>query len=276
MASNDAITRYYEANTRRFLRLGGSGDIAAIHRAIWAPGVSNRQDAFRYLNGVVAAAIQPLITDATGPARVLDLGCGVGGTATDLHARLGVEVLGVSISPGQVAHAQARAAALGCADHVRFAIGDFESLGDHGEFDAVCAIESFVHCQNPERFLSTVSQQLISGGRFILCDDFLSPSPSADVNPWVTRFRRGWQINHLLPVAELIERAAAQGLHLVSDSDLSAFVRPFPAPLLWAMRGLTRLPLPGAYWQNLAGGTALQVCLQRGDTQYHAVVFQKA
>jgi len=36
------IAQYYDDNTARFLSLGGSGDVAAIHRAIWAPGVTTQ------------------------------------------------------------------------------------------------------------------------------------------------------------------------------------------------------------------------------------------
>jgi hypothetical protein len=42
----DDVARYYDANTRRFLRLGGGGQMAAIHRPIWAPGVQTAGQAF--------------------------------------------------------------------------------------------------------------------------------------------------------------------------------------------------------------------------------------
>jgi hypothetical protein len=35
------------------------------------------------------------------------------------------------------------------------------------------------------------------------------------------------------------------------------------------------VPLPWAYWHNLAGGTALQHCVKNGWTRYLALVFEK-
>ena len=42
---------------RRFLRLAGSGEAAAIHRQIWAPGVETPEEAFLYLNRLVCKRI---------------------------------------------------------------------------------------------------------------------------------------------------------------------------------------------------------------------------
>src|SRR5690606_38551820 len=93
--------------------LGGSGDAAAIHRAIWAAGIGNRNEAFLYLNRLVADALRPLLENAETSMRVLDLGCGVGGTSTWLAQELQVQVTGVTISATQRALAQERAQSLG-------------------------------------------------------------------------------------------------------------------------------------------------------------------
>ena len=55
----EQVASYYDANTRRFLSLGGSGKTVAIHRQIWAPEVKTAEQAFLYLNRLVAGAVQP-------------------------------------------------------------------------------------------------------------------------------------------------------------------------------------------------------------------------
>lgn len=276
MANNTDIANYYDANTGKFLRLGGSGDIAAIHRAIWAPGVTSRLEAFQYLNERVVDALRPLSERCGDPLRLMDLGCGVGGTSTWLHHRLGARVLGISISDNQVQLAQTRAAQLGCSEQVSFLTASFESCRAPEPQHGAWAIESFVHCQQPGRFLDMARENLLPGGRLVICDDFLDANPPAEAEGWIRQFRRGWQINQLLSREDFVSLAAQHGFRLLETSDLSAWVRPFPAPWLFLLSRVTRLPLPGAYWQNLAGGTALQVCLQRGYTRYHVIVLERS
>ena len=275
MARDADIARYYDANTGKFLRFGGSGDVAAIHRAIWAPGVTSRQQAFQFINDLAVAAVQPLTARFTETLRILDLGCGVGGTPTWLHQKTGAQVLGITSSESQVSRARARAGMLGVGDQVTFEKHSFESLAVPGLFHAACAIESFVHCRNPEQFLVTVREKLVPGGRLLLCDDFAHPSPPLRARGWIRRFKLGWKVNHLLSRDDFVALAAGQGFRLLESTDLSAFVRHFPWPMLLLLSQLTRIPLPWAYWQNLAGGTALQVCLKRSYTQYHALLLER-
>lgn len=275
IATDKDISRYYDANTGKFLNLGGSGELAAIHRAIWAPGVTHRRQAFSFLNELVGASVQPLAQRFPETLRLLDLGCGVGGTATWLHHALGVDVVGVNISAHQVQQARMRAQQLGCADHVTFVHCSFEEIAARGGYHAACAIESFVHCQHPDRFLATARECLLPGGRLVVCDDFASPAPPPQAAAWIARFRRGWKVNHFMTRDDFLQLANAHGFSLVTATDLSSCVRSFSWPVLLVLRGLTRIPLPWAYWDNLAGGTALQVCLQRSFTQYHAIVLER-
>lgn len=274
-ASPEAIARYYNANTERFLKLGGSGDAAAIHRAIWAPGVQNRSQAFVYLNGLVAAAISPLLGDDPSTFKLLDLGCGVGGTATWLAQALGIRVTGITLSSAQVAVAQQRALQLGVADRADFLLGNFSSMPLLPPVQAACAIESFVHAADTEKFFAMAAPQIEVGGRLIICDDFLNPPHSTRAQRWIRRFAAGWHLNNLVSTDKAIEFARVSGFRLVEESDLSPWIRPFNPVLLWTVTTLTRLPLKWAYWQNLSGGTALQVCLKNGWTVYRVLIFER-
>lgn len=274
-ASADAIAHYYDANTERFLKLGGSGDAAAIHRAIWAPEVQNRSQAFMYLNRLVADALCPILGDDPAALHLLDLGCGVGGTATWLAQALGIRVTGITLSSAQVAVAQKRALRLGVADRVNFLLGDFSSIPPLPMVQAACAIESFVHAASASVFFALAARQIEAGGRLVICDDFLNPSRSPHAQRWTRRFATGWHLNTLISTQDAIEVARTAGFRLVEERDLSPWIRPFNPVLLWTLTTLTRLPLKWAYWQNLSGGTALQVCLKSGWTVYRALVFER-
>jgi cyclopropane-fatty-acyl-phospholipid synthase len=75
--------------------------------------------------------------------RVLDIGCGWGGTALYLHATAGVDVLGVTLSQEQLKVARQRARNAGVQDHVKFELIDYRSV--EGRFDRIVSIGMFEH-----------------------------------------------------------------------------------------------------------------------------------
>lgn len=283
MASADDIAAYYDKNTRHFLALGGSGDVAAIHRAIWAPGVTDRAAAFNYLNQLVAEFLLPCCREGEGnegndgkeQTTLLDLGCGVGGTSTWLAKALGVNVTGVTISAAQQQQAQQRALMLGLQQQCRFLQGDFADMPAIDPVDAAFAIESFVHARTAVSFFDMAARQLKTGGRLIISDDFLAEPSGSSNDFWLRQFKRGWHINNLVTSSEAVEAARQAGFRLIKTVDLSAFTRSFHPLVLAVLSQLTRLPLPWRYWDNLAGGTALQICLRRKLTRYLVLVWVK-
>lgn len=273
--SAERIAHYYDANTSHFLRLGGSGSTAAIHRAIWAPGVITKDQAFGYLNALTANAVQPLLGTSPANVHLLDLGCGVGGTSTWLAQTLGIKVTGITLSAAQVKVGRERAQRLGLTEQIEFVQSDFSALPAIAPAQAACAIESFVHASDALSFFSMAAKHIQPGGRLVICDDFLNPPLSGSAQTWVARFVRGWHLNNLLSVDEVQRQAETAGFRLLEAHDLSPYVRSFSTPLLWAVTTLTRLPVPWAYWHNLSGGSALQVCLRKGWTKYWALVWER-
>lgn len=269
------IAQYYDANTRKFLRFGGGGETDAIHRAIWAPGVGNRAQAFLFLNHLVANAIKPLIGTDPSQTHLIDLGCGVGGTTTFLASELGIRTTGISISETQIEIAKSRILDTSLQQRIQFICADFDTLPQLAQPDALCAIESFVHARDAGNFLAQAAATLKTGGRLIVCDDFLGENiPEAGLR-CVARFKRGWHLNNLLTVREVEQLATQHGFRLVESHSLTEYLRGFPTIVRWAISTVCAIPLPWAYWQNLSGGTALQLCVQRGWTQYRALVCEK-
>jgi tocopherol O-methyltransferase len=103
-------------------------------------------------------------------ARVLDVGCGLGGSSLWLARNLGCSVLGLNVSPVQVAIATEKARNEGLEECAGFRVFDARYLNTLAEsFDVVWVIECSEHLPEKERFISDCVRVLRRGGTLALC-----------------------------------------------------------------------------------------------------------
>ncbi len=100
--------------------------------------------------------------------RVLDIGCGWGGTALYLNRVADVDVLGITLSEEQLKVARQRAADAGVSDRVKFELIDYRSLT--GSFDRIVSIGMFEHvgAAHFDEFFATCRQLLTEDGVMLL------------------------------------------------------------------------------------------------------------
>jgi SAM-dependent methyltransferase len=269
------IKEYYDRHTPSFVRHGQGG--GSLHRAAWGPGVSTREQAFHYVDDLVAAVIRQTLPSSSTP-HVVDLGCGVGESLCYLASRVPIRGTGITLSPIQVAMATARVTAASLSTRVSCVEGDYCDLPAALEpADVVYAIESFVHGPSPDRFFEQCARVIKPGGRLVICDDVLRPAESPEAARTVDTFKEGWHVNSLLGRHELRALAAARGFEHESTADLTPFLelgrwRDRAGAL--ALAALRRLGLARRRWDYLAGGHALQTCLARGWIGYELSVFR--
>jgi len=117
-------------------------------------------------------------------SRVLDVGCGIGGSARILARDYGLDVLGISISPGQIARARALTpASLSC----RFAVMDALALElPDGGFDAVWSVEAGPHMPDKQRYADELLRVLRPGGLLAVAD-WNRRDPAAGALSWLER-----------------------------------------------------------------------------------------
>jgi tocopherol O-methyltransferase len=103
-------------------------------------------------------------------ARVLDVGCGLGGSSTWLAENRGCSVVGVTLSPVQVKIARQRAEQSKVSDKVHFEIADANYLQVPQEsFDAVWIIECSEHVGDKAALIETCYQALKPNGVIAIC-----------------------------------------------------------------------------------------------------------
>ncbi len=107
-------------------------------------------------------------------SRVLDVGCGIGGSARILAHDYGFDVLAISISPGQIA--RARELTPSALPHCRFAVMDALALelpdGNSAAdgFDAVWSVEAGPHMPDKQRYADELLRVLSPGGLLAVAD----------------------------------------------------------------------------------------------------------
>ncbi len=127
-----------------------------------------------------------LLLDRPG-LKVLDIGCGWGGMALYLAQETGAEVTGVTLSVEQHRHAEARAAAAGLSDRVRFRLQDYREV--EGPFDRIVSVGMFEHVgkRNYAEFFAKLDQLLAPDGVALVHTIGYADEP-APINPFIRKY----------------------------------------------------------------------------------------
>ena len=274
------VRRYYDRHTPEFVARGQGGFLGSIHRAVWAPGIRNREDAFRYVEHQIADRLGTLLEPNTlSRPHVIDLGCGIGSSLCTLAERLNIRGTGITLSPVQARIAQQRIAQSGLSDRIRCIEADYCNLPNDCEIaDLAYAIESFVHAQDPTRFFTQCANQIRPGGLLVICDDFRCPTNDPTSQQVVEKFCRGWHINSLMSPTDFRDLAVRQGFEHIETVDLTQYLeigRPRDWLIALGIYLFGWIPIVANRFDYLLGGNALQSCLSQGWVRYELAVFQR-
>jgi len=115
--------------------------------------------------------------------RLLDIGCGWGGTARFAAERYGVSVVGITVSEAQVTYGRRLCAGL----DVELRLQDYRDL--EGRFDRALSIGMFEHVgrKNYGTFMRTVRRLLVDDGLFLLHTIGGNRSETR-TDPWTERY----------------------------------------------------------------------------------------
>lgn len=107
-----------------------------------------------------------LMAGVKAGSRVLEIGCGWGALAEMAARDFNAELVGLTLSPSQLAFARDRLATQGLAESVDLRLQDYRDLGNE-QFDAVCSIEMIeaVGQEYWPEYFSTVAKALRPDGK---------------------------------------------------------------------------------------------------------------
>jgi cyclopropane-fatty-acyl-phospholipid synthase len=118
---------------------------------------------------------------------VLDIGCGWGGMALMLAQEFGARVVGITLSTEQHAEAEARAAAAGLSDRVRFELRDYRAVEER--FDRIVSVGMFEHVGpgHYNEFFDVVRRCLTPEGVALLHSIGRMDGPGC-TNSWIDKY----------------------------------------------------------------------------------------
>ncbi len=169
-------------------------------------------------------------------ARVLDVGCGHGGTAVYLASTRGCRVNGITLSEKQSHLAQQHAERSGVAHLCSFEVADADTyLFPTAAYDVVWAMESSEHFRDKPRFIRSAANALATGGVL------MSAGLTSVRGPSGVRARR---YPTLESSDEYVLHARSARLRITRNEDLSPLVsRTWQVILHRARASSTILPL---------------------------------
>ena len=215
------IAAYYDYTTP-FYKIFWHKGTNALHYGIWDDTTKNLQEALINTNRILAD-----IADVQVNAKVLDAGCGVGGSAIWLAKNRGAQVVGITLSEKQHKSAELNALRAGLQSKTSFLIRDFLQTGfPDNSFDIVWAIESVCHARNKSDFLREANRILRKGGKLVVADGFLRRTPSSGKEEKnYADFLKGLSLENLSGINEFKNYMVAEGFSNVQFWDKSNEIR---------------------------------------------------
>ena len=249
----------------------GRGPVSlSVHRALADPRAGGRATRTR-IHDVILSHLPRLVAP-----RVLDAGCGLGGTILTLAPRLGGRYVGMTLSSRQARAAVRAVERAGLSGAVEILTRSFDEP-PIGPFDVVVAIESFAHSSDPSVTLSAIRAACAPGCLLVVVDDM--PAADSEEAVELTRFKSGWQCPVLWSAPAYRRAFHALGATVIVDHDLTAECRPRALGNIRWLEWLNRtlwFVMPASGWRALMdshyGGLALERLYQSGVIHYRLLI----
>ena len=223
-SSKNAIVKYYEECNNAYQDAWGLDKNMQLNLGLWKKNTRNLAEALNNLNKEIAAKFEP-----KAHFRILDAGCGVGGTAIYLAKNFACKVVGISLVPGQIEQARKNACTAKVEHLVNFEEMDYQNTSfAAASFDAIIGIESICYAEPKIDFLTEAFRLLKKGGCLVLAENLQGKEKLSEKEnkSLYTNAFNGCQVKSLDTQQQYLKNLDQVGFSAANCEDYTAFIRP--------------------------------------------------
>lgn len=240
MFTNKQIARHFELCEEHYQYWWGLKKSKSMHYGYWDENTNTLHDALMNINKVMSAK-----AGITENSKVLDAGCGIGGSSLWLGQNIGCNVVGITLSEIQKNKATQTASSLNLSEKVLFLQEDYcnTSFSD-ASFDIVWAIESVCYAHSKYDFIKEAYRVLKPGGKLIVADFFKREGLEGKDKELMNVMAKGWAVSDFSTIEDFEKFTDKAGFTKRNTEDISKAITP-------SSRKLYLYSFPGMFFTKL-------------------------
>jgi tocopherol O-methyltransferase len=220
--SNKDITDYYNQTLNHYTIWWKLSSAFSVHYGMWFKGTKSFVEALINTNKEMAR-----IAEINSEHTLLDAGCGVGGAAFFLTEQIGCSVSGITLSQKQLDFAEHAKANSPSKHLISFDLQDFTNTSfQDNSFDIVWACESSCYANPKSKLIEEVFRILKPGGKFILCDYFLTAEGKTDRKEYIRKWGETWAISQFNTQDNFINVLEKSNFQILQNIDYTKEIFP--------------------------------------------------
>jgi tocopherol O-methyltransferase len=214
-----AVNEYYDHTNFDYKKVWHRGTSLAYHFGYYSDDIHEHEHALTNANHVLAG-----IAGIKHGDRVLDAGCGLGGSSFWLAANRSAQVVGITPVQRHVLAAGEIARHRSLDDQVSFHEADYANTSfQNDSFDVVWALESVCHAVSKAAFYREAARLLRPGGRLVVAEYVrASRHLGAEADSLVREWLDGWSIPDIDTAEEHLVAAKRAGF---ADAQLDDYTK---------------------------------------------------
>lgn len=206
--NHERVSDYYDSSQWLYRLFCYDSKSLGMHFGFWNKNTSNHQQAILNENQAIVN-----LGHIKAGQRILDTGCGVGGTAIYIAKTTGAHVTGITLVPQQVKLALNYATKHSVSHLTNFSVQDYTHTHfPSNSFDLIYGIESICYAHPKQSFLREALRLLKPGGRLVIADGYSTRKPQNVIEKKIlSEFNQSFALKELITVSAITQAIKSTG-----------------------------------------------------------------
>ena len=214
------VAAYYNQTQNHYLRWWQLSRGMALHYGMWYAETRSFLESLNNTNKHLAE-----LSDVREGNKILDAGCGVGGSSIYMAKNHKALVTGITLSELQVKTARENATFHKVGDLTNFQVMDFCKTKFQDEsFDIVWACESSSSAADKELMVAEWYRLLKPGGKLVLSDFFKTKENQQDKENLLDKWTEIWAMSPLISSTSLIHIMKTSGFQVTQTTNMTKYI----------------------------------------------------